>query len=55
MAKITIIGGGWSAQLGVGLLQGGYDVTISTTRPSRSEGRVTSVHARTRSTTSASG
>lgn len=45
MAKITIIGGGQSGlQLGVGLLQNGYDVTIVSDRTPEQirEGRVTS-------------
>lgn len=45
MAKITIVGGGQSGlQLGCGLVQAGYDVTILTDRsPQQIEsGRVTS-------------
>ena len=45
MAKVTIIGGGQSGlQLGVGLVQGGYDVTIVTDRTPEEihDGRVTS-------------
>ncbi len=45
MAKITIVGGGQSGlQLGIGLLQGGYDVTVVTDRTPEQihDGRVTS-------------
>jgi hypothetical protein len=45
MAKITIVGGGQSGlQLGIGLVQGGYDVTVVTDRTPEQihDGRVTS-------------